>query len=102
MSHDNDNGSTSSHLIPLELSDELTQEAIVTRFDKDIRTGSLLLSLNHKYNKKNIVFPIPLARKIDWAMLLEKIAETPNQRNISGSHINDRRRFTDKLRKSSV
>lgn len=74
MSYD-DNDAFSSLLIPLELSDELKQEGIVTRFDKDTRTGSLLLSLNHKYNKKNIIFPIPSTKKIDWATLLEKIAK---------------------------
>ena len=48
MSYDDDNGAANSHLIPLELSEELKKEGIVTRFDKDTRNGSLILFLNHK------------------------------------------------------
>ena len=86
MNH-NSNGAANSHLIPLELNNELKQEAIVTRFDKDTRTGSLLLSLNHKYNKRNIIFPIPSIKKIDWATLLEKIAKTLRSNGVSSDHI---------------
>jgi hypothetical protein len=86
MSYD-DNDAYSSHLIPLELSDELKQEGIVTRFDKDTRNGSLILSLNHKYNKKSIVFPIPSAKKIDWATHLEKMAKKLRTNGVSAEHI---------------
>ena len=87
MSYDDDNGAANSHLIPLELSEELKKEGIVTRFDKDTRNGSLILFLNHRYNKRSIVFPIPSIKKLDWATHLEKMAKKLRTNGVSAEHI---------------
>jgi hypothetical protein len=75
-----------SHLIPLELSEELKKEEIVNKFVKDTRTNSLVLSLNHKYKQKTLVFPIPTAKKIDWAAITEKFAKKLRACEISLEH----------------
>jgi hypothetical protein len=76
-----------SHCIPLELSDELKQEEIVTRFVKDKRTNSLILSLNHKYKQKNLIFTIPAVKKIDWTSTMAKIIKSFKANGISLEHI---------------
>ncbi len=76
-----------SHCIPLELSDDLKQEEIVTRFVKDKRTNSLILSLNHKYKQKNLVFTIPAVNKIDWTSTMTKIIKSLKANGISLEHI---------------
>jgi hypothetical protein len=69
------------------LSEELKKEEIVSKFVKDTRTNSLVLSLNHKYKQKTIVFPIPTARKIDWSVATEKFAKKLRACKISPEHI---------------
>jgi hypothetical protein len=81
------NTTDDSHLIPLELNEELKKEEIVTKFVKDSRTNSLILSLNHKYKQKTLIFPIPTARKIDWSVTTEKFAKKLRACNISPEHI---------------
>jgi hypothetical protein len=75
-----------SHLIPLELSDELKKEEIITRFEKDTRTNSLILSLNHKYQKKNFIFSIP-TKRIDWTAIIDKIAKSLRAFRMSPEHM---------------
>jgi hypothetical protein len=81
------NTTDDSHLIPLELSEELKKEEIVTKFVKDNRTNSVVLSLNHKYKQRTIVFPISSAKKIDWAVTTEKFAKKLHACKISLEHI---------------
>ncbi len=78
--------SENSHLIPLELSEELKKEEIITRFEKDTRTNSLILSLNHKYKKKNFIFSIP-TKRIDWAAIIDKIAKSLRAFGMSPEHM---------------
>lgn len=83
MNHDK---SGNSHLIPLELSEELKNEEIITRFEKDMRTNSLILSLNHKYKKKCFIFPIP-TKRIDWIDIIAKIAKALKAFGMSPGHM---------------
>jgi hypothetical protein len=82
----NNSSTETSHLIPLELSDELKNEEIITRFEKDMRTNSLILSLNHKYRKKCFIFPIP-TKKIDWTAVIDKIAKSLKAFGMSPGHM---------------
>ena len=76
-----------SHFIPLEMSDELNQAGIITKFIKDTRTNSVVLSLNHIYKQKTLIFPMPTAKKIDWAAIIEKIAKSLRTNGVSPDHI---------------
>lgn len=82
-----DNITENSHLIALELSDELNQAGIITKLVKDTRTNSVVLSLNHIYKQKTFVFPIPSAKKIDWAGTIDKIAKSLRINRVSSDHI---------------
>ena len=53
----NNDTTNNSNSIPLELNDELIQEGIIDKFVKDNRLNSVILSLNHKYKKKNFIYP---------------------------------------------
>jgi hypothetical protein len=80
-------GSTeNSHLVPLELSDELKKEEIITRFEKDNRTNCLKLSLNHKYKKKCFIFQIP-TKRIDWNAIITMIAKALKAFGMSPGHM---------------
>jgi len=76
-----------SYSIPLEISDELIQEGIIDKFVKDNRINSVVLSLNHKYKKKNFIYPIPSAKKINWTVAIEKIAKSLRISGVSSDHI---------------
>jgi len=83
-----DNNTTeNSYSIPLELSNELIQEGIIEKFVKDNRINSLVLSLNHKYKKKNFIYSIPSTKKIDWTVTIEKIAKSLRTGGILPDHI---------------
>jgi hypothetical protein len=75
------------HLIPLELTDELNQAGIITKLVKDTRTNSVVISLNHIYKQKTLIFPLPPARKIDWVATIEKIAKSLRASGVSPDHI---------------
>ena len=75
------------HLILLELNDELKREEIVTKFGIDKRSNSLVLSLNHKYKEKNIVFSVPSVDKIDWTTFTHKFIKRLNDCGIQKTHI---------------
>ena len=75
-----------SHLIPMELSHELKNEEIITRFEKDMRTNSIILSLNHKYKEKNFIFTIP-TKRIDWTAIIDKIAKSLRAFGMSPEHM---------------
>jgi len=83
----NNDTAKNSHLIQLELSDELNQAGIITKLVKDIRTNSVVLSLNHIYKQKTLIFSIPPAKKIDWAATMEKIAKSLRINGVSPDHI---------------
>ena len=82
----NHNKSENSHLIPLALSKELKKEEIITRFEKDTRTNSLLLSLNHKYKKKYFIFTIP-TKRIDWSAIISMITKALKAFGMSPGHL---------------
>jgi hypothetical protein len=84
MSYD---GTDNSHLISLELNDELKREGIITKFGIDKRFNSLVLSLNHKYKEKNIVFSIPHYDKVDWTIFTEKFIKRLKATGIQEHHI---------------
>ena len=86
MNTDN-NTAENSQSIPLALSDELMQEGIIEKFVKDNRINSVVLSLNHKYKKKNFIYPIPAAEKTNWTVTIEKIAKSLRTGGISPDHI---------------
>ncbi|MGC1133267.1 MAG: hypothetical protein WA941_10620, partial [Nitrososphaeraceae archaeon] len=86
MNTDNDT-TENSYSIPLELNDELIQEGIIDKFVKDNRINSVVLSLNHKYKKKNFIYPIPSAKKINWTVTIEKIAKSLRISGVSSDHI---------------
>lgn len=83
----NNDTAKNSHLIPLELSDELNQAGIITKLVKDTRTNSVVISLNHIYKQKTLIFSIPPAKKIDWAATIEKIAKSLRTNGVSPDHI---------------
>ena len=76
-----------SHFITLELNNELKREEIVTKFGIDKRSNSLVLSLNHKYKEKNIVFSIPSVDKVDWTTFTHKFIKRLNDCGIQKTHI---------------
>ncbi len=81
------NSSTeNSHLISLELSEELKNEEMITRFEKDTRTNCLVLSLNHNYKKKCFIFPIP-TKRIDWSAIIDMIAKALKAFGMSPGHM---------------
>ena len=86
MNTDN-NTTENSNSISLELSAELIQEGIIEKFVKDNRINSVVLSLNHKYKKKNFIYSIPPAKKLDWAHTVEKIAKSLRTGGVSPDHI---------------
>jgi hypothetical protein len=86
MSSDN-NTTENPHLVPLELNDELKQAGIITKLVKDTRTNSVVLSLNHIYKQKTLIFPIPPTKKINWEATIEKIAKSLRTNGISPEHI---------------
>jgi hypothetical protein len=79
--------SENSHLIPLELSEELKKEEIIQKFVKNNRINSLELSLNHKYKQKTLLFTIPAAKKMDWTNFVGKISRSLQKSNITLEHI---------------
>jgi hypothetical protein len=86
MNTDN-NTTENSQSIPLKLSDELIQEGIIEKFCKDKRINSVVITLNHKYKKKNFIDPIPTAEKINWPVTIEKIAKSLRTGGITSDHI---------------
>jgi hypothetical protein len=82
-----ENTSENPHLVPLELSEELKQAGIITKLVKDTRTNSVVLSLNHIYKQKTLIFPIPPAKKIDWEATIDKITKSLRTNGISPEHI---------------
>jgi hypothetical protein len=82
-----DNTTENPHLVPLELSEELKQAGIITKLVKDTRTNSVVLSLNHIYKQKTLIFPIPSVKKIDWEGTIDKIAKSLRINGISPDHI---------------
>ena len=86
MNTDN-NTTENSHSIPLELSAELLKEEIIEKFVKDNRINYVVLTLNHKYKKKNFICPMSAAEKINWAVTIEKIAKSLRTGGISPDHI---------------
>jgi hypothetical protein len=82
-----DDNTKNPHQVPLELSEELKQAGIITRLVKDTRTNSIVLSLNHIYKQKTLIFPIPSAKKINWEVTIDKIAKSLRTNGVSPEHI---------------
>jgi hypothetical protein len=70
--------------VTLELSPKLHQEQIVTKYILDLNTNSLVLELNHKYNKKTIISKIV---KDDWTKTIKKFQGQMKQSGVSQEHI---------------
>lgn len=71
-------------IVTLELSPRLQQEQIVTSYTYDLKTNSLVVELNHKYDKKTIISKI---LKDDWAKTIEKFQVQMKQSGVSQKHI---------------
>jgi hypothetical protein len=67
------------NVIPLELTDEVKREQIVTSYIYDIEIDSICLELNHKYNKKKITSPI----ESKWPKTMETFIEEMKRRGIA-------------------
>ena len=71
-------------IITLELSPRLEQEQIVTSYGYDLKTNSLVVELNHKYDKKRIISKIV---KDDWTKTIEKFEHEMKRKGVSQEHI---------------
>ncbi len=69
--------------IVLELSPKLQQEQIVTSYTYDLKTNSIVLELNHKYDK-TIISEIV---KDDWAKTIERFEHEMKRKGVSQEHI---------------
>jgi hypothetical protein len=70
--------------ITLELSPKLQQEQIVTSYIFDLKINSIVVELNHKYDKKTIISKIV---KDDWTKTIEKFQSQMRQSGVSQEHI---------------
>jgi hypothetical protein len=70
--------------ITLELSPKLQQEQIVTSYICDLKTNSLALELNHKYDKKTIISKIV---KDDCTKSIERFEHEMKRKGVSQEHI---------------
>ena len=66
--------------VTLELSPKLQQEHIVRSYVYDLKTNSLVVELNHKYDKKTIISKIV---KDDWTKTIEKFQGQMKQSGVS-------------------
>lgn len=73
-----------SNNIPLELSPKLQQEQIVTSYFYDLKANSLVVELNHKYDKKTIISKIV---KDDWTKSIERLEHEKKRKGVSQEYI---------------
>lgn len=70
-------------LIPLELTDRIQQEQMVTGYDFNTTICSLVLSLNHKYQDTVITTPVDL----NWTKTIKIFAKELKRKNVNQDHI---------------
>ena len=73
------------NFIPIELTEDLIKQEIVTKFIFDKRSKLLILSLNHKYKKKTVVSPI---FKNDWLKTIQKFKDQMTSKGMTEDHMN--------------
>ncbi|HSF50935.1 MAG TPA: hypothetical protein VLA74_09270, partial [Nitrososphaeraceae archaeon] len=80
------NKGTSFYFIPLQLGKKLQDEEIIHSFVKDPRTNSIILELNHKYDKTKVIVSINTKK---WENFQKSIEETLKDKDIgiSDKHI---------------
>jgi hypothetical protein len=71
-------------IISLELSPKLQQKQIVTSYFFDLKTNSLVLELNHKYDKETIISKIV---KADWTKTIERFEHEMKRKGVSQEDI---------------
>lgn len=84
-SNGNAAGLQNSNLIVLELTDELRQQEIITSFVYDKKNKLLILSLNHKYNKKTIPSPV---FENSWQKTVKTFVQQAEQKGVDKDHVN--------------
>ena len=77
------NGSRNSNVITLDISESLQQQHILTAFVVNNKTGCIIVSLNHVYDKKTIVSNIYQ----DWIKTIDAFATRAKEKGISDEHI---------------
>jgi len=78
-----DKNSREGNFILLEITESLQQEQILTTFAINNKTGCIVASLNHVYNKKTIVSNIYR----DWIKTLDVFASRAEEKGVSNEHI---------------
>jgi hypothetical protein len=73
------------NFIPIELTEDLIKQEIVTNFIFDKRSKLLILSLNHKYKKKTVVPPV---FKNDWLKTIQKFKDQMTSKGMTEDHMN--------------
>jgi hypothetical protein len=77
------NYSGKSNLITLDISETLQQEQILTAFVANNKTGCIIASLNHVYDKKTVVSNIYQ----DWNKTIDSFVKRAEKKGISDMHI---------------
>jgi putative Ca2+/H+ antiporter (TMEM165/GDT1 family) len=72
-----------SDLIPLELTDRIQQEQIVTSYGFNTKIRSLVLSLNHKYQDTVITTSVDS----NWTKTIKIFAKELKRKNVTEDHI---------------
>jgi hypothetical protein len=78
-----DNDNRKGNFIALDITERLQQEQILTTFAINKKTGCIIASLNHVYNKKTIVSNIYR----DWLKTLDVFASRAEEKGVSNEHI---------------
>ncbi|NAL78052.1 hypothetical protein [Nitrososphaera sp. AFS] len=66
-------------VIKLELTDKLKQEQVVSRYEYYLRTGNIVIQLNHKYDKKLITSPL----ESDWPKTIQTLEKQLKRRGVN-------------------
>jgi hypothetical protein len=78
-----DKNSCNANFISLDIDKRLQQQQILTTFGVNKKTGCILASLNHVYDKKTIVSNIYR----DWIKTLDVFAVRAKEKRVSDEHI---------------
>jgi hypothetical protein len=71
-------------VVELELSPKLKQSGIVTSFALRRKINSIVVSLNHEYDNKTIVFSIDASK---WSNTIENFQRRLKKKQIRSEHI---------------
>lgn len=75
---------SSPFFISIPLNKKLEKEEIVSSFVKDKRTNSIVIELNHKYEKNKVVIPINIK---NWLKFLHDVEKRLKDKGITDEHI---------------